>query len=219
LALFSQVLAALREALRRQGYECSGTPKAMRTAVESWRSTGRTSRATRTSETSTATPPQLTLLSEGSPANTSPKQQPERTEQMVGFGPSSPESSESSSPAGSSLRTQKGSVMRIAGSPKFSQTLPKWGSMRNGELFGLPILELRISEPEFGWLPTPTHTANQLAPSMMKHRSCRNLSKLFPDGELCLIFEWMMGFPIGYSDASELGTQSRRPSQSGSDDA
>jgi hypothetical protein len=34
---------------------------------------------------------------------------------------------------------------------------------------------------------------------MMKHKSCRNLKRLFPDGEMCLIFEWLMGFPTGWS--------------------
>lgn len=100
-----------------------------------------------------------------------------------------------------------------------SVTLPAWGSMRSGVLYERPISERRTIEPEYGWLPTPTHTANQLCRSMMKHPSCRNLSRLFPNGELCLIFEWLMGFPTGYSDVSGSETQSAPQSRNGSDDA
>lgn len=59
--------------------------------------------------------------------------------------------------------------------------------------------ELRIEEKgNSSWLPTPTATANQWAPSMRKHPSCRNLQGLV--GKSPEVFEWLMGFPPGWTD-------------------
>jgi hypothetical protein len=106
--------------------------------------------------------------------------------------------------------------MPIADSSRCLATLPPSGSMRSGVLYELPTSARRTSAPAYGWLPTPTHTANQFCDSMMKHVSCRNLKRLFPAGELCLIYEWLMGFPIGWSDASASETLSSRRLPSGS---
>ena len=56
----------------------------------------------------------------------------------------------------------------------YSATLPRWGTMRNGELFQQPTAVLNTCVKESGYLHTPTATANQLAPSMV------NRSKYFP---------------------------------------
>lgn len=62
----------------------------------------------------------------------------------------------------------------------------------------LPMWALRILGNDHGPLPTPTKTANQFCKSMQKHPSCRRLVKLF--GKLTPeVFEWMMGWPIGWS--------------------
>ena len=54
-----------------------------------------------------------------------------------------------------------------------SVILPRWGTMLNGELYQQPIAERLTSEKESGsLLATPTATANQLSPSMMKHPGC-----------------------------------------------
>lgn len=65
------------------------------------------------------------------------------------------------------------------------------------ETLGLPT---RV--PESSLWPTPTATANQLCPSMLKHPGCARLQKLAgtggkPSPEL---FEWMMGFPEGWTE-------------------
>ena len=57
-----------------------------------------------------------------------------------------------------------------------SLTLPRWGLMRNGELSERTTPEHLTSETESGYsqnFATPTATANQLCPSMMKHPSCK----------------------------------------------
>ena len=59
-------------------------------------------------------------------------------------------------------------------------------------------------------LPRPTAKANQLAPSMRKWPSCLHLQELVgrtggsPHPEL---WEWLMGFPIGWSDSRHSVTQ------------
>lgn len=63
---------------------------------------------------------------------------------------------------------------------------------------------------DFGYLPRPTRTANQMAPSMMKHPGCRALQKLVVAlGGMKLhpqIWEWQMGWPIGWTDLRPLAT-------------
>jgi hypothetical protein len=59
------------------------------------------------------------------------------------------------------------------------------------------------------YLPRPTATANQLAPSMRKHWSCRNLQDLVgrtggsPHPRL---WEWLMGFEEGWTACDASGT-------------
>jgi hypothetical protein len=57
------------------------------------------------------------------------------------------------------------------------QTLPRSGMTRNGYAYELPIVGRITTEIDGGFLPTPTTMANQLAPSMMKHKGCRNLAR------------------------------------------
>lgn len=58
----------------------------------------------------------------------------------------------------------------------------------------------------FGRLATPTATANQLAPSMAKWPGCRNLQRLALASGLPFptLYEWMMGWPIGWTDLRPL---------------
>ena len=63
----------------------------------------------------------------------------------------------------------------LGGLEEFSETWPRWGTMRTGESWGRTMPEHLTSEIGSGsLLATPTATANQLSPSMMKHRGCRN---------------------------------------------
>lgn len=71
-----------------------------------------------------------------------------------------------------------------------------------------PTAGPRTSAHAFGCLATPTATANQLAPSMAKHPGCRNLQAMVETTGLTLptLYEWMMGWPIGWTELKPLAT-------------
>jgi hypothetical protein len=56
-------------------------------------------------------------------------------------------------PDSSSWRTHQCSL--LGGLELFSETWPRWGLMRDGECWERTPLDIPITEPEFGWLPTP----------------------------------------------------------------
>ena len=71
-----------------------------------------------------------------------------------------------------SLRTVQCSLLED--STAYSAILPRWGSMLNGELSERTMPAHLTSVTGSGsWLATPTATANQLSPSMMKHPGCQ----------------------------------------------
>ncbi len=58
---------------------------------------------------------------------------------------------------------------------------------------------------DVGYLHTPTTMANFCAPSMQKHAGCRNWVKVF--GKITPNhYEWLMGWPIGWTDLKLLET-------------
>ena len=63
-----------------------------------------------------------------------------------------------------------------------------------------------ITGDDSGWLPTPTATANHMAPSMRKWRAYRAFQdwamKLTPE-----LWELMMGYPAGWTDSKDSGMQ------------
>lgn len=64
----------------------------------------------------------------------------------------------------------------LTDSEPYSQTFPRSGMTRNGYVYELPIVGRLTKEIDGGYLATPTCTSNQLAPSMMKHKSCRAMA-------------------------------------------
>ena len=123
-----------------------------------------------------------------------------------------------------------------------SDRWPRSGMTRNGYAYELQRLELPTKETDFGFLATPTATSNQLAPSMMKHKSCRALArKLIPtttahDRKKCAspseykrnepgiavilggmphptFQEWQMGWPIEWTGLKQLETVKSRSKQ------
>lgn len=64
----------------------------------------------------------------------------------------------------------------LTDSEPYSQTLPRSGMTRNGFVYELPTVGRLTKEIDGGCLATPTCTSNQLAPSMMKHKSCRAMA-------------------------------------------
>lgn len=160
---------------------------------------------------------------------------PELMENEVQCGITCSESSEKLSQNTASLKTPRTFVLKDL-SPS-SKDLPKQGIMRHGVCYQQKTVEPITSESECGLsekelLPTPTCTANQLAPSMAKHKGCRALQALLPtptchnakeggypaEGNRktptlgwCLggkphpnFTEWMMGWPSGWTDLKQL---------------
>ena len=75
-------------------------------------------------------------------------------------------------PASSSWKTSQACL--VSGWEPFSETFPRSGMMLSGTVYQLQPLALFTAEIGSGsLLATPTRTANQLAPSMLKHPGCR----------------------------------------------
>lgn len=89
-----------------------------------------------------------------------------------------------------------------------SKTLPHWGTMLNGECYHQVPLVLTIKEPGCGsLLPTPTcHNAKEGAYPAEYTRKTPTLAthiggKIHPE-----FTEWMMGWPLGWTDLKPLET-------------
>ena len=86
-----------------------------------------------------------------------------------------------------------------------STTLPRWGTMLNGELYQQPALDQIIKEPGCGLLPTPTcHNSKEGAYPAEYTRKTPTLAthvggKIHPE-----FTEWMMGWPLGWTDLKPL---------------
>lgn len=57
-----------------------------------------------------------------------------------------------------------------------------------------------------GFLHTPTCTSNYAADSMQKHPNCQNFVLVFGKDRNPANAEWLMGWPIGWTDSSPLAT-------------
>ena len=108
---------------------------------------------------------------------------------------------------------------------EFSETWPKWGSMRNGVCWEREIFKENTKETEFGSLPTPVAT-DWMAPSKATAsyqdgrfiRTSKTSGKVFGlrlsaayhlmTGNLMppSFSEWMMGWPLGWTDLKPLET-------------
>nr|AKH46945.1 DNA methyltransferase [uncultured marine virus] len=134
-------------------------------------------------------------------ASPSAKPPPENLEVADGSGQQPPRFFDRPGPSGSCLRTQSPFDSQAEDLMLWSVILPRWGMSANGKFIQLPYSEPHIAAPDYGWLPTPTTKANQTAPSMQKHPSCRNLTGLIGHGPIHPeIWEWAMGLPIGWTE-------------------
>jgi len=85
-------------------------------------------------------------------------------------------------------------------------TLPKWGSMLNGDVFQRQISVQTMKEREFGsLLPTPTcHNSKEGAYPAEFTRKTPTLAT-HVGGKIHPMFtEWMMGWPLGWTDLKPL---------------
>jgi hypothetical protein len=162
---------------------------------------------------------QSTLFAEASlsPARTSALQAraPASTGTAQAYGESSPVLLARYDRATSSWKT---SQLCLDGElSEFSETWPRSGMTRSGTAYRLPPLVPLTGGTESGLLPTPTETANMLAPSMQKWPAHRNIFPT-PDancwkggsenqrkGQLNGSLNpqwvsWLMGFPVDWCD-------------------
>ena len=93
---------------------------------------------------------------------------------------------------------------------QFSETWPRWGSMRTGECWELPMLEQNTKETEFGLWPTPTTPSGggNCGGSGAYKNAIKNGTHI-PHSINPNLYEWLMGWPIGWTDLSVLVTDSR----------
>jgi hypothetical protein len=87
-------------------------------------------------------------------------------------------------------------------------TFPKWGLMQSGELFQLLPSALPMIENVSGlWLPTPTaHNAKEGNYPADRTRNTPTLAACLGGKINPQFSEWMMGFPLGWTDLKPLGT-------------
>jgi hypothetical protein len=102
-----------------------------------------------------------------------------------------------------SLRTHQCSLFED--STEYCATLPKWGSMRTGECWELPMLELTIKETEFGLWPTPTTPSGggNCGGSGAYKNAIKNGTHI-PHSINPSLYEWLMGWPTGWTDLKPL---------------
>lgn len=90
-------------------------------------------------------------------------------------------------------------------STKRKKTLRVSDTSANFSSFQRKTWVLTTFGTDIGYLHTPTTMANFAAPSMQKHKSCRNYVTVF--GKVShLNMEWLMGWPTGWSGTEPLET-------------
>ena len=89
---------------------------------------------------------------------------------------------------------------------KFSEIWPKWGSMRNGVVYLRETWEPITSGKESGsLLPTPTcHNSKECAAPSEYKRNQPSLASIVGGKIHPELTEWMMGWPIGWTDLKPL---------------
>lgn len=157
------------------------------------------------------------LSAEASPARTSaPRVEgPDSTENGLGFGLKWLGSFARFDPASSSWKTVQCSLLE--GLDGFSETWPRWGSMRNGVSLAHTTQDFPIPENGYGfWVPTPRASMFRSRKWWLRRVPRGNLEEL-----PCLQprfahlagerinpewLEWLMGWPIGWAGLEPLET-------------
>lgn len=147
----------------------------------------------------------------------------------VGCGPKWQGSFAKYNPDSCSWKTHQLSL--VEGLDEFSETWPKWGSMRNGECWELTTPGLRTCATDYGLWPTPcaSDSSDRKAsprPHLTKNGTIKHIGKSGvmsqirlsqavkhfaapedTDGPLNPSWtEWLMGWPIGQTDLKPLET-------------
>ena len=115
-----------------------------------------------------------------------------------------------------SLRTPQ--CLLFEDSTEYCATLPRWGSMRIGECWELPMLEQNTNETEFGLWPTPTTPSGggNCGGSGAYKNALKNGTHI-PHSINPNLYEWLMGWPQGWTDLKplEMGKFHCAPQQHG----
>lgn len=127
------------------------------------------------------------------------------TASAAGCGGSSHESLATLDRATYSWRTRQLSL--IGGGAELLETLPRWGMTRDGELSELATLVRRITGIESGLWPTPTsHNAKECNAPSESNRNTPTLAAQVGGTLNPPWVEWLMGWPIGWTDLEPLAT-------------
>ena len=88
---------------------------------------------------------------------------------------------------------------------EFLETWPRWGSMRTGECYQLPMSEQNINETEYGLWPTPTTPSGggNCGGSGAYKNAIKNGTHI-PHSINPSLYEWLMGWPTGWTDLKPL---------------
>jgi hypothetical protein len=88
---------------------------------------------------------------------------------------------------------------------EYCATLPRWGSMRTGECWELTMLEQSINATESGLWPTPTTPSGggNCGGSGAYKNALKNGTHV-PHSINPNLYEWLMGWPIGWTDLKPL---------------
>lgn len=148
----------------------------------------------------------LTRSAEGSRARTSatPAKAPGLQGVGLGSGVSSAALLASFDPVSSSWKTQQRSL--AGGWETFSATWPSSGMMRSGTASALPILALPIIDSAYGWWPTPRASDRDNCGGSGARRKARLHGTYIGRNANPQVSEWLMGFPINWTDLSPLET-------------
>jgi len=88
---------------------------------------------------------------------------------------------------------------------QFSETWPQWGLMQDGECWEQQMLEQDINETEFGLWPTPTTPTGggNFGGSGAYKNAIKNGTHI-PHSINPNLYEWLMGWPLGWTDLKPL---------------
>ena len=118
-------------------------------------------------------------------------------------------------------------ICLFGGRMSFSETWPPAGTMRNGKCYRHVLLVCHMSASEYSLLPTPIATADSRNATRPRRESSPYHSGTTLADWLKLntevdrpppsFVEWMMGFPLGWTDLKDSETQSCPRLPNGSD--
>jgi hypothetical protein len=163
------------------------------------------------SQPSTATPggEKSTSLQEDSHAKTSVVQEEEKdsTESEVDYGQKWQGSLAKYDPNTHSWKTHQ--CLLFEESTECLEIFPRWGMTQNGELYQLPIPAHLIYEKEYGSMPYFTPTARDYkgmsgSGLRKRHGAFHNLADCLGGVPNPTFSEWLMGWPLGWTDLKPL---------------